>query len=109
MFKIADKVLISGGIEGACAGEVVRITPKGFIVVRRFGTKNKYTFRPDGTERTSDKWRRRFITQLTEKDLQLLEMKEMRIKAGKAYERIKTMLTKEQCEAILLWKEAAGV
>lgn len=108
MYKITDKVLVTG-VEGSFVGEVVRITPKGFLIVRRLGTRYEYTFRPDGIERNSNRWRKHFIQPITEKDNELLEMKALRVKADKAYGRICKVLTKEQCETIISWKEQAGV
>ena len=53
--------------------------------------------------------RKRFIKPITEKDIELLKMKALRAKAYKAYEKIHNVLTKEQCETIISWKEQAGV
>lgn len=108
MYKLGDKVLMSVR-DDAYVGEVVRITPKGFIVVCVFGTNHRYTFKPDGRERTSEKWYPRRISPLTEEDVRLIEMKKLRQQALNAYQKIRNVLTKEQCETIISWKEQAGV
>ncbi len=85
MYQIGDKVLMTG--RGASnVVEVVRITPKGFTVVRVFGTKYTYIFKPDGWERTSDKRFPRRIEPLTDEDVRLLEMKKIRKQTRDAFE-----------------------
>ncbi len=108
MYQIGDKVLMTVR-DDAYVAEVVRITPKGFIVVRAFGQKLERLFKPGGWERTSDKWFPRRIEPLTDEDVRLINMKQIRQEARDAFEKIRNVLTKEQCETIISWEEVAGV
>lgn len=107
MYNVGDKVLMTVR-DDAYVAEVVRITPKGFVVVRAFGQKLERLFKPDGWERTSSYHPRR-ISPLTDEDVRLIEMKKMRKQALDAFQKIRNVLTKEQCETIISWKEVAGV
>lgn len=108
MYNVGDKVLMTVR-ENSYVAEVTRITPKGFIAVRPFGQGYEYLFKSNGWERTSDKYFPRRIEPLTDEDIRLIKMKNARKEARAAFELIRNVLTKEQCETIISWKEVAGV
>ncbi len=85
MYNIGDKVLMTVR-DDAYVAEIIRITPKGFVVVRAFGQKLERLFKPDGWERTSDRWFPRRIEPLTDEDVRLLEMKKIRKQTRDAFE-----------------------
>lgn len=108
MYSVGDKVLMTVR-DDAFVAEVTRITPKGFIVAKVFGHRYEHIFKPDGWERTSNKYWPRRISPLTDEDERLIKMKEARKEARAVFELIRNVLTKEQCETIISWKEVAGV
>ena len=107
-YKVGDKVVVDGS-NTSVVGEVVRITPKGFIVVQPYGNaKYTYTFRADGFERTSDMWHKRTIRPLTQKDIELRELADARRTAKAHFERCYPFLSKSQADEITKMLEGLG-
>ncbi len=108
LYEVGDKVLIDNK-GNSFTGEVIRITPKGFIVVKPFNSKMTYTFRPDGYERTSDAWNQRQIRPLTQEDVDLIMVTKARRIAKANFERYWQVLSNQQAvEIIEILKKAEG-
>lgn len=107
-YAVGDRVVVENA-NTAFVGEVIRITPKGFVVVGIKGQKQTHTFNPEGRERTSDTWTRRMIRPLTEEDVRLAQLAKGRRTAKKYFERYWQQLSNEQSDRIIeVLKELEG-
>ena len=95
---VGDIVLIEGNNMFA-AGKVLRITPRGYVVVSQ--GKSEYTFRPDGGERSSDSWNRRTCRPMMAEDRAIIVLENQRAKVRRAFDKQAGSLSLEQCGAIL--------
>lgn len=107
-YKVGDKVLVDNN--GALfVGEVIRITPKGFVVIRSFANKGTYTFYSNGFERTSNTWHRMSMRHLTQDDVNLMSLTKARRHAKANFDRCWTVLSKTQVDEIIeVLKKAEG-
>lgn len=80
-------------------GKVLRITPKGSVVVSV--GKQKYTFRPDGRERSTDAWNRWVCRPMTDEDHDRIVLANKRNAVKRAIESGWKSLTTEECNAIM--------
>lgn len=94
-----DQVVLIQNRDSEMLGRVVRITPKGFVVVK--SGSYKYTFRPDGSERSTDAWNSRICRPVTEEDRSRISLNKSRQRVKNEFDYHLSKLTVEQCAAIL--------
>lgn len=101
---VGDSIFVTDNHSGSI-GRVKRITPRGYVVVEV--RTQEYTFRPDGSERSSDAWNRRRARRATDEDRRQIRLRNLQVQVARDTPKKADTLTAEQCKQILaiLWPD----